>query len=78
MPVGAALQSTAALSPLLREAAAEWREQKRAAVRRLEGRWAEDELDELTEQLLALRDAYAASEDEESDGGEQTDEETGE
>jgi hypothetical protein len=68
VPVGAALQSTAALSPLLREAAAEWSELKRTAVRRLEGRWAEDDLDELTEQLLTLRDAYAADEDGDGDG----------
>ena len=68
-PVGAALQSTPALAPLVLGAAAEWRAHRRAATRRLDGRVAADDLEEVSEALLALAEEYAeGSEDE--DGAE--------
>lgn len=65
-PVAAALQSSPALSPMIRRVCADWAADRRAAERAASAEgWAQrDELAEVTENMDALREAYA-----EDDGG---------
>jgi len=67
LPATAALQSSPAIGPLVQRVAEEWAAQRRAAEHRLAAEWGADELAEVTEDLLALRDAYATGD---ADGSE--------
>jgi len=68
LPTTAAVQSTPALGPLVSVVTSTWLEQKRLVAHRLAAHYGTDELTELTEELLCLKDAYNPKR--ESEGGE--------